>query len=322
MVYSLASSFGQVLLFIVTGLFLFQWIPWHPAAEPARSGYLVTLIYMLSPIQVVLNTMPTLARANTALHRLERIKAQLCRGAESFGGEPIPEDRRLRDWRDIEARDLCYTHQRGSADEFTAGPFDFRLQPGEVVFITGGNGSGKTTLLKLLLGLYKPHGGQLFLDGRKLTSSADLARYRDLFSVIFSDSEVFDAILGVDSEHLDGWHSLVEKLGLSGKVSVQNARFSTTDLSQGQRKRLLLLCAYFEDRPIYLFDEWAADQDPVFKRFFYHQILPSFKERGKAVVLITHDDEYYSLADRLIKLTSGKSEDIILAGAYPTLRLP
>jgi len=94
-------------------------------------------------------------------------------------------------------------------------------------------------------------------------------------------------------------------LRLAKKVSIQNGTLSTTELSQGQRKRLALLTAYLEDRPIYFFDEWAADQEPAFKEVFYFDILPALKSRGKAVIVISHDDRYYSVADRVIKLESG-----------------
>jgi putative ATP-binding cassette transporter len=61
-----------------------------------------------------------------------------------------------------------------------------------------------------------------------------------------------------------------------------------------------------EDRPFYLFDEWASDQDPLFKDVFYKQLLPELKSRNKAVLVITHDDRYFAGADRLIRLDYGR----------------
>jgi putative pyoverdin transport system ATP-binding/permease protein len=95
-------------------------------------------------------------------------------------------------------------------------------------------------------------------------------------------------------------------LQLSHKVQVKDGSLSTTELSQGQRKRLALLTAYLDDRPIYLFDEWVADQDPFFREVFYQQILPELKKRDKAVLVISHDDRYFHLCDRLIKLDYGQ----------------
>jgi putative ATP-binding cassette transporter len=95
-------------------------------------------------------------------------------------------------------------------------------------------------------------------------------------------------------------------LALDQKVQVTEQRLSTTDLSQGQRRRLALLTAYLEDRPFYVFDEWAADQDPQYKEVFYTELLPELRARGKGVAIITHDDRYFHLGDRIIKLDEGK----------------
>lgn len=72
---------------------------------------------------------------------------------------------------------------------------------------------------------------------------------------------------------------------------------------------MALLTAYLEDRPIYLFDEWAADQDPIFKKIFYTEFLPKLKDQGKTLLVISHDDHYFYLADKIIKLDYGKIED-------------
>jgi putative pyoverdin transport system ATP-binding/permease protein len=98
----------------------------------------------------------------------------------------------------------------------------------------------------------------------------------------------------------------LQQLQLDHKVQVNRGVLSTLDLSPGQRKRLSLLTAYLEDRPVYLFDEWASDQDPYFRQIFYNQILLELKQQGKAVLVISHDDRYFHLADQLIKLEYGQ----------------
>jgi putative ATP-binding cassette transporter len=175
--------------------------------------------------------------------------------------------------------------------------------------VTGGNGSGKTTLAKVLTGLYIPESGQINVDGKPI-SDENRERYRQLFSVVFSEIFLFESLLGLDSPEIDSRASqYLLKLELDQKVQVKDGALSTVDLSQGQRKRLSLLTAYLEDRPIYIFDEWAADQDPVFKDVFYYQILLELKSRGKTVIVISHDDRYYSIADRIVKLDYGKIEE-------------
>ena len=95
-------------------------------------------------------------------------------------------------------------------------------------------------------------------------------------------------------------------LQLEKKVKIEDGKFSTTNLSQGQRKRLALLVALLEHRPFYLFDEWAADQDPEFKKVFYNEIIPMLKKENKIVFVISHDDAYFHLADHTLKLDYGK----------------
>jgi putative ATP-binding cassette transporter len=118
---------------------------------------------------------------------------------------------------------------------------------------------------------------------------------------------LFDNFLGLSNTNLDAQaQEYLSLLHLQHKVKVRNGALSTTAVSQGQRKRLALLTAYLENRPFYLFDEWAADQDPYFKNIFYTQLLPELKARGKTVLVISHDDKYFEVADRIIKLDYGK----------------
>jgi putative ATP-binding cassette transporter len=175
-----------------------------------------------------------------------------------------------------------------------------------MTFIVGGNGSGKTTLAKIITGLYSPEQGSITLAGDRITEESS-EYYRQHFSAVFSDFFLFDSLLGLESVELDAHaRSYLSKLRLDQKVSVKEGVLSTIDLSRGQRKRLALLTAYLEDRPFYVFDEWASDQDPVFKETFYLELLPELKSRGKTLIVITHDEKYFSLADRVVQLDYGK----------------
>ena len=198
-----------------------------------------------------------------------------------------------------------YHHEKDDS-HFLLGPIDLTFRPGELVFLAGGNGSGKSTLAKILTGLYPPETGEIRLNGRLITD-ANRDDYRQSFSAIFADFYLFENLLGLDTTNLDGQaQEYLVELHLDHKLKVRNGLFSTTDLSAGQRKRLALLTAYLEDRPFYVFDEWASDQDPPFKEIFYTQLLPELKGRGKTVLVITHDDRYFDVADRVIKLDYGK----------------
>lgn len=302
-IYGIATGWGQLLFFLAIGLLLFAVPRFHAIDRQTLTGYAVVLLYMLTPIQVILAELPGLGRAAAAIRNIEQLGLSLTESA-SFAPAPTPSS-----WRSIELAGAVHCFYReDQSGSFTLGPIDLAILPGELVFLIGGNGSGKTTLAKLILGLYVPEQGQLLLDGRPLGGD-DLATYRQLFSAVFSDFFLFDSLLGLEKPELDAQaRSYLEKLQLDRKVEVKDGNLSTTALSQGQRKRLALLTAYLEDRPIYLFDEWAADQDPFFKEVFYYQLLPELRRRGKTVIVISHDDRYYGVADRIVKLDYGQVE--------------
>jgi putative ATP-binding cassette transporter len=177
-----------------------------------------------------------------------------------------------------------------------------------LVFLIGGNGSGKTTLVKILTGLYAPDSGEIRL-GTTLITDSNREAYRQSFSALFHDFYLFERLLGLEQPDLDvRSQKYLSLLQLDHKVTTVDGRLSTLDLSQGQRKRLALLVACLEDRPIYVFDEWASDQDPVFKNFFYTEMLPELICRGKTIFAISHDDHYYKTGSRLIKLVDGVIE--------------
>ncbi|HEV7671245.1 MAG TPA: cyclic peptide export ABC transporter [Thermoanaerobaculia bacterium] len=305
-VWSAASSWGQVLFFVAIGLLLFV-VPAHrPMPTSVLLGYSVTLIAMMTPLEGILAGIPRLTTASIAIHKIDELGLSLGAAAVERDADPaaVPTS-----WRRLELAGVEHTYKsEASGEMFALGPVDLSFTPGELVFLIGGNGSGKTTLAKLLLGLYTPERGELRLDGEAITD-ANRDAFRQLFAVVFSDFYLFDTLLGLDNANLDAEAlRYLRELQLDRKVKIEQGELSTVDLSQGQRKRLALLTAYLEDRPIYLFDEWAADQDPTFKEVFYREILPALKARGKTVFVISHDDHYYDTADRIVKLDYGRVE--------------
>ncbi|MFE3542830.1 ATP-binding cassette domain-containing protein [Nocardia sp. NPDC059177] len=188
---------------------------------------------------------------------------------------------------------------------FRLGPIDLVFEPGQISFIVGGNGSGKSTLAKLITGLYVPRTGSLSLNGERIDHD-NIEWYRQNSSAVFTDFHLFEDYLGFARPGIDSEvQRYLDELQIAHKVTVRDGRLSTVDLSQGQRKRLALLTALLEDRQIYVFDEWAADQEPRFREVFYREILTDLKRRGKTVIVITHDDRYFDCADQLIKLDFG-----------------
>jgi putative ATP-binding cassette transporter len=306
-IYTAAASWGQALVFVVVGLVLFALPSFQTLDARTLTGYAIALLYMMNPLQVIMNMAPTLGRANVAIRKVEELGLSLSTHAADSLNASEPES--SADWQSLELVNVTHSYHRDDEDrDFVLGPINLSFRPGELAFIVGGNGSGKTTLAKLIVGLYSPESGQIRFDGAPVTEESK-ERYRQHFSVVFSDFFLFDSLLGLEAPQLDERaREYLTKLQLQHKTRIEDGALTTTDLSQGQRKRLALLTAYLEDRPIYLFDEWAADQDPLFKDIFYLQILPELKARGKTVLVISHDDRYYTLGDRIIKLDYGKIE--------------
>ncbi|HEX7228046.1 MAG TPA: cyclic peptide export ABC transporter [Candidatus Binatia bacterium] len=302
-----ASSWGHILFFVLIGLLLFAWPNFAATTTETLTGYVLTLLYIITPLQVVLGRLPALSRTSIALKRIEKLGFSLTEHSRREG--PIAPSEAPPTWQTLELAGVTHSyHLEKENRSFTMGPIDLSISRGELIFVTGGNGSGKTTLAKVLTGLYIPESGEIRLDGKPITDE-NRERYRQLFSVVFAEIFLFESLLGLDSPEIDSRASeYLMKLELDHKVEVKDGALSTVDLSQGQRKRLSLLTAYLEDRPIYIFDEWAADQDPVFKDVFYYQILLELKSRGKTVIVISHDDRYYGIADRIVKLDYGKIE--------------
>ncbi len=304
-IYAGAASWGQALGFVVVGLLVFAIPAWYAFDVQVMTGYVLVLLFVVTPLQVVMTTLPNLSRANIAVGRVEELGLSLTKYATEEQTSLV-NDLSVK-WESLELREVMHNYPSEEKDEgFMLGPIDLTLRPGELVFFIGGNGSGKTTLAKLLIGLYAPESGEIRFNGTPITEE-NRDHYRQMFTAVFSDFYLFDSFLGIETPHLDE-HALeyLKQLQLTQKVKVNDGVLSTTNLSQGQRKRLALLTAYLEDRPIYLFDEWAADQDPLFKKVFYYELLPELKARGKTVLVISHDDRFYEVGDRIIKLDYGK----------------
>lgn len=261
---------------------------------------LVVVFFVLRAINQLISHLSTLEKASVAYLGLRGLEAEVMTAVSARRIEP--EWPSIKTFQSIGLQGVTFVYD--AADGYTFGPVDLTVTRGEVLFITGPNGSGKSTALKLMLGLYPPLGGSLMLNGAPIPSPAPQA-WRDLFSVVLSDFVLFERLLGLDVP-AERANELLSWLGLDEKVRVEDGRFSTLELSTGQRKRLAMVVALLQDREIFVFDEWAADQDPEFREAYYHRILPDLKRRGKTVICVTHDDQFFHLADRRVIIEGGR----------------
>jgi putative pyoverdin transport system ATP-binding/permease protein len=300
-----ARAFGNTLFFVVIGLALaLREVLWPDSPVSVVSGFVLVLLYMRAPVDQMISILPALGRTQVAVRRIGDLSRHFSTPEPDLLAAAKDEMQGGK-FSSLELRGVKYAFDAGEGEEpFALGPIDLHVRRGETVFIVGDNGSGKTTLIKLLLGLYAPQAGVVVRDGEAV-GAAGRDDYRQLFTTVFSDYFLFDDIAGLGAATGDTERYL-QRLELAHKVSVRDGTFTTTDLSTGQRKRLALMNAWLEGRPILVFDEWAADQDPAFRKIFYTELLPDLKRLGKTLIVISHDDRYFDAADRIVRLSQGR----------------
>lgn len=299
-----AINWSNIMMLGAIGVvfFLANGLGW--ASTSVAATYSLTLLFLRTPLLQAIGALPTLMSAQVAFDKIAAL--ELAEAERDFAvAEAEPGD-----WQTLSLRGVrfAYTGADGEAG-FAVGPLDLTLRRGEMVFLIGGNGSGKSTLAKLLTGLYQPQEGELLLDGEPLR---DAASYRQRFSAVFSDFHQFADLVGPEGAQADpalveAW---LEELAMRDKLAFDGQSVTNPELSQGQRKRLALLMAVAEERDLLLLDEWAADQDPQFRRVFYRDLLPRLQAMGKTVFAISHDDHYFDHADRLLEMHGGRLSEL------------
>jgi putative pyoverdin transport system ATP-binding/permease protein len=317
------ASLGTILFFVPIGLIVFIFPQLDNFSTATISSYAVAVLYAINPISGIATSLPQIAQASVSLDKIESLGLSLSvqvtepkfPAGSDFnlqGGYPSSSssnNNQDSDWTSLELVDIHHAYGgENEAHQFTLDKINLKFTPGEIVFIVGSNGSGKSTLIKLITGLYIPDRGQVLLNNIPVTNE-NREWYRQRFSVVFYDFYLFDRLIGIDENRFEQIQNYLTLLEIERKVTIDDGVLSTTKLSQGQRKRLALLTAYLEDRPIYVFDEWASDQDPLFKEVFYQKLLPDLQSQGKTVIAVTHDDRYFNQAQnntRLVKLDYGR----------------
>ncbi|QQQ65449.1 cyclic peptide export ABC transporter [Pseudoalteromonas sp. GCY] len=299
--WSLSRNWANAMLFFALASVVLSAKTWLPTNIEIISAFLLVITYLIGPLTSIMNSFEGLARGKVAYSKIKSLQIAVSQDLPQHEQpSPLPST--------IKITNLTYSYPQKEDDySFQIGPVTMELPANEVSFICGGNGSGKSSFAKLINGLYLPHDGKIEIGEWSLRSH-NVQAYRALFSTIFSDFYLFDTALNSQGNPADDEqiNALIEKLELTDKVKVDQGRLSTTKLSHGQRKRLALLLVFLEDSPYYILDEWAADQDPYFRELFYKTLLPELKRKNKTVLVISHDEQYFHVADNLFKFDQGK----------------
>lgn len=296
----------QLAFYFLVGLMVFV-VPmftadFHAVALPGT----MAALFLIGPIGTVATAIPAIDDAERALQSIRGVQARLrealARRADE-AAEPLDGPVAA-----FALQDIRFSYDSSNGDPgFSVGPLSAGFRAGQITFITGGNGSGKSTLMKLLTGLVPAQGGALLVGGAPLRRS-QMQAWRDSIAAVFADYHLFARLYGVDAKALERAPELLRRLEMENKVSLDDGAFSTVDLSAGQRKRLALVAALLEDKPVLVLDEWAADQDPHFRKVFYEEILPQLRAEGRIVICVTHDDRWFGVADQILHMVEGRLE--------------
>lgn len=304
------NIFAQSFFYLLMGAVVFVLPRYVHTYSEVLSEVTAAILFIVGPLSLVVAGIPVLGRTDAAALNLQALENQLDRHHSVVTERATPHaPSDLAGFNEIEVSDVTFAYPSATGGQgFSVGPLSLTLEPGRIIFITGGNGSGKSTFMKVLTGLYPASSGSITIDDMPLTE-ASLQEYRELFSVIFGDFLLFKKLYGLKGTAPELVNQELKQLRIFNKTQFDGETFSHLDLSTGQRKRVALAVAKLENRPIMVLDEWAADQDPEFRDHFYTHILPALKAAGKTVVAVTHDDKYHGLADQLVKMDYGRIAD-------------
>ncbi|MFT6030723.1 MAG: putative ATP-binding cassette transporter [Oleiphilaceae bacterium] len=306
----LDSFSGTIVMFLI-GAIVYSSLTFFPGFDAqVVVTFTLVILYMVDPLTNVIEIADEVNLVRVSLKKIERLKlVDSSVFLSSIDSPPLPNLK----WKELELKGVSFEHINQSekdAFRFKLGPISAKFEAGQITYITGGNGSGKSTFAKIISGLYSSQSGSIFAGDSEVGSEKEMSvdQYKSSISVVFSDTFVFPHILDdrgvlVEDEII---HEHIERLKLAKRVKIRNGDFKIKNLSTGQIKRLALLQSFVNDAHVCIYDEWAADQDPTFKKYFYLNILPELKRRGKIVIVITHDDHYFDCADQLLKLDNGQ----------------
>jgi putative ATP-binding cassette transporter len=261
-----------------------------------------SIMFLVGALTGLVTNIPVIAQANASAEELflleERLNKIKTDSVDLDEQEPVV-------MKTLELRNIIYQYDELKKNEiFTLGPISYIFEAGKIYFVRGNNGSGKSTLIRILIGLYQPTAGGIYVNGVLANQPTNFA-YRNLFSVVFSDFYLFKKLYGIyvaDDAVVD---AAIDLLEMGDKIKIVDRAISDIQLSTGQKKRIALITAILEDRQIIVLDEWASDQDPEFRKYFYQFILPELQRRGKTVIAITHDDRYYDQCDSIFEISNG-----------------
>ena len=219
----------------------------------------------------------------------------------------------------LEIKDLTFRYRRGGLPVLRGA--DLQLEAGQIGIILGKNGSGKTTLFKNLLGIHRPHGGTLRLDGEDLLTLSQRERARRIAyvpqDIRFGALTVFDSILmgrisyfGLKAGPED--YAAVEKL-LQDMDLTEFAGRNVDTLSGGERQKIAIARAMAQEPRLMVFDEPTGNLDITNEHIILREAKRLAREKNISILSSLHDlnqamsfgDKFFLLKDGIVKYAGG-----------------
>jgi len=203
------------------------------------------------------------------------------------------------------------------------------IEQGEIMVIIGPSGSGKSTLLRLIIGLLKPTSGEIWVNGREITTMTEdeLNKIRLEMGMVFQYSALFDSMSVGENvafglrQHTDMLEEDIartvrRKLRMVGLRGQETAM--PNELSGGMKKRVSLARAIAIDPHIVLYDEPTAGLDPIMSNTINRLIVSTRLMMDATSVVVTHDmSSVFNIADRITMIYGGS---IVETGTPETIR--
>lgn len=299
---NLISQYG---LYFVIGVILFVLPVFGLLNREDVITYVMILMFISGPINNLINMQKIYTRLFVGKKRIQqffndfdiRIDENQSKEEDVFN---------VVDFEQINFSNIHFNYDSNALENsFSLGPVNLSVNKGETIFIVGGNGSGKSTFINILTGLYRPSKGSIHLD--ELEVDGESTKIQNLIAAVFTDNHIYSK--NYDTYGLENNKKYQELLKIMelDKVIVDDKEDSARrNFSKGQSKRMSLIFALLEEKPILVLDEWAADQDPHFRKYFYEKLIPQLKQQGKTIIAVTHDDAYFKHADRILKFDYGQ----------------
>ncbi|MBO1264848.1 ABC transporter ATP-binding protein [Proteiniclasticum sp. SCR006] len=225
-------------------------------------------------------------------------------------------DRKIETPISIELRDICFSY----GDKVIFDHLNLKIEEGKKIALVGINGAGKSTLIKLILNLLKPDSGEILINGID-SRDIDISSYFDQFSVAFQDALVLAYGIDVnismksreetDQKKVD---EVIELSGLSEKVrTLPKGKYTSaekyldregTELSGGERQKLILARALYKDAPVLILDEPSSALDPIAEAELYEKYHDM--TRNKTSIYISHRLSSTKFCDEVLLLDQGQ----------------